>query len=136
MPLSSEKIKGEAGSPSFHTLRVRLHARPYFNAGPSPERQPTVPSPPKRTSAFFDGLGLSTGIAANPTPAPNNHPLEPRLQSLLGHSSVETTMISLHLLDRPDVGVTSPLDLQPLLQGACARFELCFSSIFLLKNLP
>jgi hypothetical protein len=45
-------------------------------------------------------------------------------------------MISLHLLDRPDVGVTSPLDLQPLLQGACARFELCFSSIFLLKNLP
>jgi hypothetical protein len=45
-------------------------------------------------------------------------------------------MISLHLLHRPDVGVTSPLDLQPLLQGACARFELCFSSIFLLKIYP
>lgn len=39
--------------------------------------------------------------------------LEPRLPFLLGHSSVESTMIYLHLLDRPGAGAPGPLDLSP-----------------------
>jgi site-specific recombinase XerD len=33
------------------------------------------------------------------------------VQSLFGHSPVETTMIYLHLLNRPGAGAPSPLDL-------------------------
>ena len=34
-----------------------------------------------------------------------------RHPSLLGHSSVESTMIYLHILDRPGAGAPSPLDM-------------------------
>lgn len=33
------------------------------------------------------------------------------VQSLMGHSSVETTMIYLHVMKRPGAGAPSPLDL-------------------------
>ena len=33
------------------------------------------------------------------------------LQSLMGHASVETSMIYLHVMKRPGAGGTSPLDL-------------------------
>ena len=33
--------------------------------------------------------------------------------SMMGHSSVETTMIYLHILRRPGAGAVSPLDFQP-----------------------
>ena len=35
------------------------------------------------------------------------------VQDLMGHSSVETTMIYLHILRRPGAGAISPLDFQP-----------------------
>jgi site-specific recombinase XerD len=33
------------------------------------------------------------------------------VQSLMGHASVETTMIYLHVMKRPEAGGPSPLDL-------------------------
>jgi site-specific recombinase XerD len=35
------------------------------------------------------------------------------VEDLMGHASVETTMIYLHILRRPGAGAVSPLDFQP-----------------------
>ena len=35
------------------------------------------------------------------------------IQDLMGHASVQTTMIDLHVIRRPGAGAPSPLDFQP-----------------------
>ncbi len=42
-----------------------------------------------------------------------------QVQALLGHASVQTTMISTHVMNRPAVAVASPLD--RLATASCVR---------------
>ena len=53
--------------------------------------------------------GYSRPFAESPRP----HALDPirTVQTLMGHASVETTMIYLHVMKRPGAGGPSPLDL-------------------------
>jgi hypothetical protein len=46
-----------------------------------------------------------------PSPAPFERIWHKECESLLGHTSIETTMIDLHVMKHPGAGAPSPLDL-------------------------
>ena len=86
-----------------HIARHHLHEHSLQRQFKEAVRRADIP---KKASCHSMRHSFATSLLQNGTDIRT-------VQDLMGHSSVETTMIYLHILRRPGAGAVSPLDFQP-----------------------